>query len=813
MFQNYLKVAIRNLLKHPVFSGVNILGLTLGIACCMAIGLFVRHELSYDVFHHNSDRIVRICLDAELQNKISQYPMIGYEWGPIIAAESPQIEAVSRIFQDQAVQMIVDNERFEETRFVYADSTFFHLFDYEFLAGNPETALLEPNGLVLSEETAKKYFGTTDIIGKTLQMEAGAEIVEMNVSAVVRQLPVNSHFHFDLIASMHSFENMLGADHILFHTKYLTVFHTYLLLANQSDQGAVEEQLAKSYELHAAEQDRDFLKGFWLQPLADIHLRSNLLGELETNGSMSYVYIFISIAILTLLIACINFMNLTTARSAGRAREVGMRKVIGARKRNLVGQFMGEAFVVALVATGLALLIVELSIPVLNAQFEMALDASFLGDPFLLGALMLLALIVGIVAGSYPALFLSAMQPIEALKGKVGNGRNNGLLRKGLVVVQFAVSIALIIGSGVIVSQLSYIKTMDMGFAKEHRLVIPIQIDNTDQQRVRTIESFRQMAEIHPEILSLTATSNVPGGLRGLVPVKREDAPEEEIQQITTVSVDFDYADAMELEILSGRAFDAGFSTDSTTAFMLNEAAVRAFGFETKSAVGKRLDWLGNRMGNPDGDVLKGTVIGVFKNMHFEPVYREIYPMMFRIEPAQNTNMIASIDPEQVPEAIALLETEWNKRVQSHDFQYTFLDEKLAEIYTAEDRLGKIVSFFTLLAIIIACLGLFALSAFTAEKRYKEIGIRKVLGASIWDIVFLVSKEFSVLVLIAFVLAIPLAWFAMNHWLEGFFYHTDISLGIFAWAGILAISIAWLTVSFQSVKAGMMNPVHAIRAE
>lgn len=778
------------------------------------IVIHVRNELSYDQFHSKADDLYRVEMTAQLSGQETSYPFIGHGWGDLIEIEIPQVKAVMRMIKPfNSTWIEKDDQRFKEERFFYADSNLFEVFDIELLSGDPLNALNDPNSLIITEETARKYFGNTDVVGKTLKVDfqfGGIGQVDLKVTGVAKELPEASHFHFDLLTSMQTLVAQVGAQSPFLSSLGGGNTYTYIYIPQKEDASIVENQLVNFVQTRASDQDRQFLKGLYLQPLTDIHLHSNLIGELETNGNLLYVYVFITIAILTLLIACVNFMNLATARSANRAQEVGMRKVIGALRSNLIFQFIGESLIVAFFAVIIALVMTNYFIPYLNNQAGLNITLNY-SDPFIWALLIGTIIFVGLFSGSYPAFFLSGFQPIAVLKGQLSKGSSAGLLRKVLVVSQFAISTALIIGSGIILNQLDYIRTMDLGYERDWQVVIPLEMGNQNQQRERYIENLKQRYLQNPSIQSITATSTVPGGPRGLFPIRLESAPKEEVQQVTTVFTDFEHVESMGIEIIEGRNFNPQMRTDSTQSYLINEAGLRKLGLQSGDNV--RIIWNANQGINPNVPEQPGTIVGVFKDMHFEPVYRQIYPMLLRIGYPQASNLIVRVDPSDVKGSLQHMENEWRSIITDHPFEYTFLDQKLAEIYEGENKLSSMVSFFTLMAVLIACLGLFGLSAFTAEQRSREIGIRKVLGASVSDILLLLSREFAFLVLIAFAVGAPLAWFGSQEWLESFFYRAGVDPWLFIGGGLLTFIIAILTVSFQSARAALSDPVEAIRAE
>ena len=817
MLKNYIKVALRNLRKHPGYAFINVVGLALGIACCLLVMLFVQDELSYDRFHDKADRTVRLAIETESSDRIFQYPSVGGGWATAFVNDFPAVEQAARIFRPFGgpVWVVKDDQRFDEDEFLWADSTVFEVFSFAFIEGDPATALQQPNTLALTEDAAIKYFGTTDVVGRTLGIEFGPNVVELKIEGVLENVPDQSHMHFDFLGSLATLREQFGPNAQAFLNSYtFTAFYTYLVLQEGTDVADLEAQLPTFFEKYTSEQDREFVKRLFIQPLTDIHLTSHLLNELENNGNITNVWIFLTLAIVTLLIACINFMNLATARSAGRTREVGMRKVVGAERKDLIKQFIGESMLLAFVALFLAILLAEAFLAVFNNLAGKSLEIGYFSNPTMTFALLGIALFVGFFSGSYPALFLSAFPPLAVLRGKFQAGAKSVMLRKGLVVVQFAFSVGFLVGSGIIYSQLDFIRTSPVGFEREHRVVVPIPLPNNDNLRERTVDLLKREYERHPNIVGVAAASNVPGQLRAITRMRTEGMPEDEFQEATTVAVDHNYVETMGIEVIAGRSFDPDQAIDSTEAFMVNEEVLRLLNLSVDEAAGTPLEWRNGVQDNANTVTINGTIIGVFKDMHFEPMTRSVAPMMFRINPPGYFTLIAEVRPDDVQATLGFMEQTWRGIVTNRPFQYTFLDADLDEIYQSEQNLSAVVRYVTLLAIFIACLGLFGLASFTAEQRTKEIGIRKALGASVPGIVLLLSKEFTLLVGIAFVVAAPAAYFAADAWfLSDFFYQVDLSWTIFLIAGLATLVIAWLTVSYQSIRAALTDPVKALRYE
>jgi len=804
MLTNYLKIALRNLRKHKGYTFINITGLAVGLACCLLIVLFVRDELSYDRYHDNADRIYRITLDALLGEQEIHGPISPAPMAQALVNDFPEVVQATRLFtfRDKTLVRYEDN-RFVEERFFFGDSTFFEVFTFPFLQGDPETALVEPNTVVLTESTARKYFGQQNPIGQTLRVN---ERTDYEVTGVMADVPTNSHFHFDFLGSLGTLDNSRNPMWVSNN------FRTYFLLADGHSPEALQAKfpaMVKNYAGPQVEQflgitiDQFFASGgrfaFQIQALTDVHLHSQLDFEIEPNGDITYVYAFSVVAFLILLIACINFMNLATARSANRAKEVGVRKVLGSNRRQLTLQFLMESMLLSVIALGVALVLAAVLLPVFNSLSGKALQIDYL-DGFMLSGVIGLAVLVGLLAGSYPAFFLASFSIVNVLKGRGLVGMKSSGLRSGLVVFQFVISIALMIGTAMVYRQVDFIQNKRLGFDKEHVIVLERFNALGPQQ-----QAFKQQIQQHPNVVAVAAANTLPGRSFGDTSFIPEGAPPEEILSLRLLYTDFDLLETLNLELVDGRFFSRDFATDSA-AVVLNEAAVKELGWT--EAVGKRL--VSPSFNGEETEFI--TVVGVVKDFHFQSLREAIRPLGLFI--GRNLNYLAvRIQPGDISGTLAAFETQWKTFAPGQPFTYSFLDRDVDALYQADQRTGSLFGTFALLAIMIACLGLFGLAAFTAEQRTKEIGVRKVLGASVGGIVLLLSKEFTKLVALAFVVAAPLAYFATNRWLQDFAFQADFSWWIFVLAGLAALTIAWLTVSYQSIRAALTNPVEALRYE
>jgi putative ABC transport system permease protein len=806
MLKNYLKIALRNLLRHKGYSLINILGLAVGMASCILILLYVHDELSYDKYHEQADQIYRVTREWFNSDGSSSLHLghVAPPIGPLLKNDFPDILQMARINSGGNPLLRHGDKVFQEERFYFADPNIFEIFTLPLLKGDPKNALADPNGVVLTPAMARKYFGDEEPLGQVLNIDGQADL---KVTGVMQEVPANSHFHFDFLGSMKLLEQAFGEQE--FKNWGSNNYATYLLFPKnyqvENFKKAVPDFIGRH---HPDGKEAIPQTTLHLQRLTDIHLHSHLDSEIEANGNIVYVYIFSAIAFFLLLIACINFMNLATARSANRAKEVGLRKVVGAERRQLIRQFLGETVVMALIALLLAVVLVEVALPKFNAFAGKELALRSQGMLFILASLLGVTLFAGIVAGSYPAFFLSHFQPVAVLKGqKIGSTRSR--FRSVLVIFQFAISIILIVGMGVVYNQLEYCRTKNLGLNKEHIVVLPVE---QGQEIARRYPDIKNQLLQHPQIAGVAASKRVPSGRLldssgGSVPVGDKYEPLN--FRIANVRVDHSFIDTYGIQMAAGRNFSVEFPTDSTEAFLLNETAVTKIGWASPEAVIGQPFQYGNR---------KGRIIGVVKDFNYESLHQPITPIILLIAPQSFNSISVKIRAEQPTDIAATLEflkQKWQEFRPNFPFQYSFIDERYEQLYQSEHRLGQIFGTFSLLAVFIACLGLFGLASYTAEQRTKEIGVRKVLGASLGNIVLLLSKEFALLVAVATLLSWPLAYFAMRLWLQEFAYRININHQIltFLLAAVLAFAIALITVSFQSIKAAMTNPVEALRYE
>jgi putative ABC transport system permease protein len=810
MIRNYLKVAIRNLWKNKTFSFINIAGLAIGLCCFLLIALYVLDELSFDKYNANADRIYRINSDIRFGGADLHMPVTSDMMGQLLKKDYPQVEQYTRLYTFNGDKLIKKgNDYINEQHVGHADSTFFDVFTLPAIEGDTRTALNEPNTVVITESMAKKYFSSTQALGKNLEVKDQKNPL-YKVTAVIKDIPENSHFHFDFLFSMKNVDYNWGQ--LTSHN-----FYTYIRLKKGTDPKAFEknfDQYIDKYVLPEAKQFmninsmEEFRKAgnslvYTLMPLTQIHLHSDRSFELSPSGNIQYVYIFSAVALFILIIACINFMNLTTARSANRAREVGIRKVLGTEKGQLVKQFLFESTTMVILALLIAIPAVWLVLPLFNDMAAKKMTTGSLFTPYILPLLIALPFVVGLIAGSYPAFFLSAFRPIEVLKGKLKLGSKSGILRSVLVVFQFWASIILIIGTVVVYRQLHYIQTRNLGFNKDQVLIV---------NGVGALNN--NMVPFKNDVLQLPGVSS--GTLSGYLPVSnsyRSDNTWSTEAVMTTKTgfdmqnwlIDYDYLKTMGMQIIKGRNFSREFGSDST-AMIINETTAKIIGY--KDPIGKQLF----RSGDEQGHVRAFTIIGVVRNFNFETLHHEVGPLAFMLSTGSGLASF-KVNAANINQLVAQIQSKWRSLAPGLPFSYRFLDESFNEMYRAEQRVGKIALVFSVLAIFIACLGLFGLATFIAEQRTKEIGIRKVLGASVQGIVQMLSKDFMKLVAISFVIAAPMAWYFMHKWLQDFAFRINISWWIFAAAGLAALLIALVTVSFQAIRAAVSNPVKSLRTE
>jgi putative ABC transport system permease protein len=807
MIRNYFKIAFRNLLKHKFISAINLFGLTVGLACCLLILTYILNEISFDKYNDKADRIYRVTRSwfGPSGDVSLNLGAVAPPFGPLLKNDFPDIEKVTRLLPDGTSTFKYEDKIFNENNGMYADENVFSFFNIKVLRGNPAKALLDPFSIMLTPDVAKKYFGNEDPINKVIGLD---KQFQFKVTGIFEKLPSNSHWHADHLLSFSTLKDTAIYGERNLQTNFgNNSFYTYLLLPENYNTKSMEAQFPAFIDKvmpmdNNGKQKTSAGTALALQKLTDIHLNSHLDSELEQNGDMKRVYIFSVIALFILLIACINYMNLSTARSALRAREIGVRKVVGAQKRELIAQFLFESVLLTWVALILALVLARLAMPALDALSGQELSLSMLLKWQVLVPLTLVPFIVGILSGIYPALFMSSFKPIQVLKGLFKVGSANISFRKVLVVTQFSISIILIISTAIVFKQLKYMQEKNLGYNKNYMITMrsnPLLNDS--------FESFRNDLLQNPAIKEAARSSRIPSG-RLLDSRDASAAVGDSMMPVTTtiknLAVDADFIPAYGIKMAAGRNFSRAYTND-TGSFILNEASLASLGIKNPHDIIGRPFRYGN---------INGEVIGVMKDIHFESLHQKIVPLVLFHPAVPNYGRLSiKLTGQNISSSVAYIEQIWKKYLPEVPFQYTFLDENFGKLYEAELKQGTIFTVFAAIAIFIACLGLFGLSAFAITQRVKEIGIRKVLGASIGSIVALLSKDFLKLVLVAAIIAFPVAYYAMHQWLEDFAYRINIPWWVFIVAAILSAVIAFVTISFQATKAAISNPVKSLRSE
>lgn len=787
MIRNYFKIAFRNLWRSRWFSLINITGLGVGLTAGFLIFLYVTFQFSYDGFHEKGDRIYRVVADLKTPSEVIRTNLPAMAVPPALEKQFPEVESAVRIQIDEFL-VIRGEQRFNETAVISADSAFFNMFDFKLLQGDPSTVLKEPFSLVLSQSSAKKYFGAEDPVGQTLEIIN--QKYPVKVTGIMEDIPSNSHIKGDMVLSMESFYPDQDNEWFNYNAA------AYVLLKPKVDPEKFQSKLPDFLERNSGKQMREsqMFATLYLEKFEEVYLHSDRGGT--GGGGIKNLYVFSLIALFIIFIACINFINLTTARSVERAKEVGIRKVIGARKQQLALQFIGESVIICVLAFIIALILSTLLLPYFNTLAgEVVLENIFASPRYIL-LLFAVALGIGLLAGVYPALVLSSFKPIQVLKGRFSGGNQGIFLRKALVVGQFTISIALIIGTLVVYNQMNYMKNQNLGFSQDQIMVL---------RANKSREALQQNINNIPNVKSTSYGSSVPGGGNAGAYSEIENAKGDlQIANLALYFVDFDYIPHFEMEVIAGRDFSRNFASDTTQAMMLNEKAVILFGYSSpEDAIGKRFKQWGR----------EGQIIGVVKDFHFTSLQSPIEPLSIRMEPTRTSLLTVKIAPENISQTIAAVEASWNKVLPDQPFDFYFLDEFFDRQYRSEQRFGNLFLNFSILAILISCLGLLGLASYSTIQRRREIGIRKIIGSSVTGIVNLLSVEFLKLVGIAFLIATPIAWIGMHYWLQDFAYRIDIEWWVFLLAGIAAMLIALLTVSFQAIKAAIANPVKSLRTE
>ena len=804
MIYNYFQIAVRNILKNKTHTIINVMGLTLGIATTFLIALYIQGELDYDRFHDQSENLYRISWEDDNPQTRTPHPM-----AQALVQDFPEVQSAVSLSPLWAPGLTREthsfrnperNDRYDEKNILAVDTTFFDVFSFPMVKGNPKEALKKINGVLLSESTAKKYFGDDDAIGKHLSIDGDAYLVE--VTGVFKDVPEHSHFHFDFLVS-YLREKSYDPEDEYYSWKDFGHFN-YVRLKPGTDAKALEAKVMSWSRKYINFSDEDFnsyirdKEGFKIRPITDIHLNSRLRWELEANGNIEYIYILGAAGLLTLIIACINFMNLTTARSAERAKEIGVRKTLGAFRSQLSIQFLTESVAIALIAVILSIFVLEITLPFFNITMGVSLHLEYGTHlPILTG----FAIFIGIISGFYPALYLSATKPHTVLKGKLIQSQQGSRLRNGLIVFQFCMSLILISASVIVFHQLQFLKDKSLGFDKEEVIVIPVKQD----------EGFDRFEALKNEMLriegvkSVSASSNIPGRQFNQHPVAAGKYPDDEIGA-SEAFVDYDFFETMNIQLYDGRLFRRDNISDTAAAFILNETAARQL-YGEDSGVGQELIW------DRDEDLIKGTVIGVVKDFHFQSLHEPIRPLMFTLTERDFNHILIKLDTKSFDRTIAAIEKVYKNIEPYYAFEFAFLEDGLNEQYAAEERTGSLLGGFSSIAIIIACFGLFGISLLTFNHKVKEISIRKVLGATSMNLLALIVGNFTRLIVLAIVVAVPVVWWIMDNWLDNFSYQTTIDPWVFVISGVSLIVVAWLTLSYFTVKASQLNPAETLKNE
>jgi len=803
MFKNYLKSSIRNLVKRKTYSLINVLGLSAGVASFLIIYLFITDELSYDRYHEKTDRIYRLVNVYDFEGVGENSASAPFPVAFTLKQEYPEmIENVVRVFNFQAPRSFVEYEehKFNERNFFFVDSTFFNIFYYNFILGNPETALDEMNSVVMTESAAARYFGTEDPMGKSIRFETN---LQLKVTGIIEDVPDQSHFRFDFLGSMSSLRKVFGGN--LPKTWVWNPCWTYILLNKNVNPEQLETHFPEFIEKYFYDAEKDNIS-MYLQSLKDIHLKSKLDYEIAPNNSITSVYILAAIAIFLLIIAIINYMNMATATSAGRAREIGIKKVSGANRLQLVYQFLGESLLITLVAILLSLILIEFVLPTFNDFTGKSITLhdlmEFRNIFFIIG----LWFVIGIASGIYPAFYLSSFRPLGVLKSSVDSSVKSGLPRKILVIVQFTISISLIIGTVIIRDQLNYMRSTDLGFTKENIIILPI--NRTPVANI--FPTFKKELLQNPNIVSITAMDDIFGAAHNTHEFRPEGFPEDQWQFYPALVVQYDFLKTFEIDLLAGRDYEESNKTDPVKGILINEAMVKHLGWENPQ------DALGKKLKSLQGDE---RVIGVFEDFHQTSLHEAAGPFVLNMKESPGAIMFflkymaIRILPGSEKNALEYIESMWYKTAPDRPFEYFFLEDELAELYEDEENLSKLSFIFTLIIIFIATLGLLGLASFLAEQKTKEIGIRKVLGASALNIIKNISKEFIWLILFASIFAWIIAYLFITDWLNNFPYKISINWLVFLISALLAMALALLITSFRAIMAYRADPVDTLKYE
>ncbi len=789
MLKNYLKIAIRNLFRQKLYSFINIVGLAFSIAVCLLIFLFIREELSYDKFHLNSDRIYRIIRESGDANELTGVTPLPL--GNALKTDFPDIE----VLQTKGMSNIINykGNTFTENRFYFTDPNFFKVFSFPLIKGNPLTALKDPNSVVITKEIAKKYFGNENPMGKTLMSNNKDLLI---VTGVMENVPEDSQLQFDFLSGISGFVQNWPND--FKNDWHPNMFSTYILLPENYSAEVLAKKLPSFFEKYVGKDDASYQR-LKLQPLKDIYLHSSNIkfNPSDKIGDINEIYVFSTIAVFILILACINYMNLSTSRYSNRMNEIGIRKVIGAERLQLIKQFIGESIITCLFAVIISILLVASFLPVFNSVMDKKLEMEIFKDMKFISGLISFVLILGLISGSYPAIFLSSFNPIKIIKGSASPALKNLFTRKILIIVQFTIAVAFLICISIVFFQLNFIKNKNLGFDKENLISIDIPYELRDK-----FDIYKNEALKNNHVVNMSLAGEIPPNPLGTTnPVEFSIDGKKQILWVRVMSVDFDFIETVGFKVKEGRSFSREFKNDEKEAFIFNETTIKSVGM--KNIVGKGVNYF--------NQIRK--VIGVVEDFNYWTLLEKIEPVVIKIERNQCWRIAAKISSQNIAQTINFLKDRWEKIFPSWPFEFTFVDENLNQLYAREIRLEKLAEYLTVLAVCIACLGLFGLSTFTIRKRTKEIGIRKVLGSSVTGIVKLLSKEFLILVCVSNLIAYPAAYYFINKWLQDFAYRINISPWIFALASVGVFAISFLTIVFQVLKAATANPVKSLRYE
>ena len=809
MLKNYIKIAFRNLAKYRSYSIINISGLSVGLACFFLIMIYVQDELSYDRHFSKAENIYRIGSEIKTANGVQITAQTPSGWATHLLNDYPEVVDVTRFKPpNQWWKVAYENRIFYEEGWTFADSTAIDMFDFEIHKGDLKKLLSEPYKVIVSEQIAEKYFQENDPIGKIFKLD---NTYDFEVTGVFRKLPQNTHFDFDFLASFVTLRDPIYGVDFLEINNFPTAY-TYVELQEGSSYETFEKKLPSIIDQYVGNIEQLAEAGFeikiFLQPITEIHLYSHLENEIETNARIGTIYIFSAIAFFILIIAGINFMNLTTARSLRRAREVGMRKVVGASKKQLIAQFMGEAILISFIALFVALILVAAALPYFSTLFGKMITTAALTNPIIIMGLLGVTVLIGLLSGINPAFFISSYKPTDVLKGKGTNAASGkaGRLRHLLIVFQFAISIILVISTAILYQQMKFIRNFDLGFNEEQVAVVEF----TDPVLRTNYRAFKNRVLQVPNVLSVSASFSAPADLVNTATFRPVGAAPDDNWMVSFIGIDFDFIKTLEIDLLAGRDITLDNPADTLGSVLINETAVKSFGWNSpEDAIGKELEFPGNN--NPNAQPI--PVIGVVRDIHMRSVHENISPMVLMYFPVQGYFYSFIRVKSDIATSLKDIESAWNEVMPNYPFQYSFLDDNFNKLYKNEQILGRLLTYFAILTIFIACLGLYGLASYMVEQRTKEIGVRKVLGASENRLMVTLSNEYSLFIIIAFVIGSPVAYYFMDLWLQSFEYHIQIPLMVFAAALVFALFISWVTVSFQAFKAATTNPVNSLRSE